>query len=209
MAEKPDIGVEINVSVKNAVGMLRHLHRQQLPFAVSVALNDTSNDVQSAVRQRLPQDGFTLRRRQFINNTIWRKPGLDFANKQSLSAGVRIHPERDVLAKFETDSIKAPSQGKSLAVPIAARPSKGAVVPKSLWPRSLGRSAFKLKLRKGGEGLFRRIGKGLQLLYVFKSVVPLRKRLHFADTARSIVTQMWPKRMDDALAKAIRTAKKK
>lgn len=205
------IDVKIEVSTKAVVGMLRHLHRDQMPFATSLALNQVANDVQAAIRQSLPQHGFTLRRKAFIDRTIYRQPGVDFATKLKLSSGVRIHPQRDVLAKFETDTVKRPQAGRSLLVPIEARKGKGAIVPRGLWPAALGRQAFALKLKSGGKGLFRNKGRGknrgLQLLYVFKSQVPLGHRLGFEDTARQVAAIMWPGRMNAALARAIRTAR--
>lgn len=198
--------ITIDVSAKDVVGYLRFLHKDQMPFAVSVALNQTANDMQSGIRQSIGQLGFTVRRQTFINNTIYRSPGTDFSTKQKFTAGVRIHPQRDVLAKFETDRSKS-AKGGSVLVPIEARKNKGAVVPKGLWPKALGDKAFALKLRSGGKGLFRRTGSGLQLLYVFKPSVPLNHALQFEKTARAIATRMWPERMDDALARAIKTAR--
>jgi hypothetical protein len=89
----------------------------QIPFASSVALNLTANSAQSAVRGSLPGE-FTLRRRSFVEQTIYRKPGQDFATKANLVAAVRVNPERDFLAKFQDGGQKTSIAGKSLAVPI-------------------------------------------------------------------------------------------
>lgn len=109
--------------------MLRTLPANAL-FGASVGLNRTANEMQDAIREGLGSR-FTLRRKAFIQQTIYRKPGPDgdFATKDRLVAGVRINPERDILAKFEAGGQKTPREGKSIAVPLGARPSANAIVP--------------------------------------------------------------------------------
>lgn len=116
-----------------------------LKFGASVGLNRTMDEAQSAIRETLP-GRFTLRRRDFVEKTIYRKPGEDFASKDKLAAGVRIHDERNVLAKFEEGGDKTPRGGgvggagdsnKAVAIPVGARPSKTAVVPQRLQLKSL------------------------------------------------------------------------
>lgn len=105
-------------------------------FGASVGMNRTANEMQDAIRQSLPGH-FTLRRRAFIESTVYRKPGEDFASKDHLVAGVRIHDERNVLAKFEAGGFKTPMSGKTIAIPLAARPSKGAIVPQKFTLKAL------------------------------------------------------------------------
>lgn len=100
-------------------------------FGASVGLNRTADEVQAGIRAGLQGKGFTLRRKTFVEQTIYRKPGEDFARKDQpeMFARVRIHEERDVLAKHEEGGQKRPRQGRVVAVPIGARPTKDALVP--------------------------------------------------------------------------------
>ena len=98
-------------------------------FGASIGLNRTADEVQAGIRAGLQGKGFTLRRKSFVEQTIYRKPGEDFATKAKLEARVRIHDERDVLAKHEEGGQKRPRQGRVVAVPIGARPTKDALVP--------------------------------------------------------------------------------
>lgn len=100
-------------------------------FGASVGLNRTADEVQAGVRASLPAKGFTLRRKAFVEQTIYRKPGEDFARKDQpeMFARVRIHDERDVLARHEEGGSKRPTKGRVIAIPIGARPNKGDVVP--------------------------------------------------------------------------------
>jgi hypothetical protein len=202
------MNITIRVDAKGAIGWLRHVHQRQIPFATSKALNQTANDVQAAIRQSLPGLGFTLRRKAFIERTIYRQPGVDFSTKHKLSAGVRIHPQRDVIAKFETDTVKRPDRGSNLAIPgPAVRPNFSAVVGKAWTPKALGQKAFKLKLKRGGYGLFWRVARRNEFLYTLKPHVPLNHVLHFVDTARRTVALRWALRMVDAFNHAVRTAR--
>ena len=81
--------------------------REQLPYALALAINDTVNQAQAAIQTSLPTD-FTLRRASFITNTIYRQLGRDFATKANLVGTVRVNPDRDFLAKFETEAVKTP-----------------------------------------------------------------------------------------------------
>ena len=200
---------------------LAHVERllKDLPanarFGASVGMNRTANEMQDGIRASLPGK-FTLRRRAFIEQTIYRKPGEDFATKDRLIAGVRIHDERDVLAKFEAGGVKRPRDGKSVAVPLAARPSKGSVVPERfklstlffnqrglfsqaeaiLNTKGRGRRRGLLKASAGANVfvsngiVYMRQGKGrgtkLVKLWVFKKETPLPASLHFVDTAKRI-----------------------
>lgn len=123
--------------------LLKQLPRKAL-FGVSIGMNRTMDEAQDAIRKRVANK-FTLRRKTFMEQTIYRRPGLwpngDFANKDNPhSAAVRINPNRDFLAKFEEGGSKRPRGGgvggagdkdRALAVPVlgGARTSKGAVVP--------------------------------------------------------------------------------
>jgi len=88
----------------------------QIPFATSVAINNTLNDAQKAIRATLPQH-FTLRRPEFIDRTIYIGQ-QDRARKDRLVGVVRVNPQRNFLAKFETDHEKTSRSGKALAIPI-------------------------------------------------------------------------------------------
>lgn len=180
-------------------------------FGASVGLNRTANEVQDEVRKGLSGQ-FTLRRKAFIENTIYRKPREDFATKDNLKAGVRINPERDVLAKFEDGGSKTPREGKSIAVPLGARPSPTSIVPQRYTLKALffgqqglasqAKSVFKARTKSRRKLLLKRstqddifIRNGVvfqappnhrgkpKALWVFKSSTKLPQSLHFMATA--------------------------
>lgn len=180
------ITYEIELDPKPLADALREVGRQ-VPFAMSVGLNRTADEIQVAIRQGLRQH-FTLRRPAFIEQTIYRKPGEDFAKKDSLQAGVRINPERDFLAKFEEGGRKTPQPGrKTLAIPVGVKRNKFDVVTAANSIKAL-LSTKKAFIDKGN--VFQRIGRGvhayLRLAYVLRPSVKIPDSLHFIDTARTI-----------------------
>ena len=199
---------------------------KQYPFAASTALNALANAGQRAQRE-VTQREFTLRQATFILNTIKRLPGEDFATKQKLSAGYRIDPRRDFLAKFEAGGEKHAIQGKAyVAVPLPdLRRTKKGLVPRNLYPAAfkpyadqpsgitLGQQrTFIVPTKKGNRVLLQRFGgsrgrKGLRALYLFVPSVHIDPILHFQRTAEAVARSSWPRLFAEALDNALRTAR--
>jgi hypothetical protein len=206
----------------------------QLPFAYSLALNNTVNDAQMAIRAKL-HGVFVLRRAEFIDRTIYIGPA-DRARKDRFSATVRVHPDRDVLAKFEEGGDKVSKSGRSLAVPIV-RESQPMLIIRKNDPLSVQRLFEAIQKRKGhvfkgrrkkgqaapiqfgrvflvenakGTFIVERLGAGprnTRVLYWFRKSVPIDERLHFVETARDAALVSWEKNFGEALARAIATAR--
>lgn len=110
--------INLHIEISGADDLLAELSglRQQTPYATSVAINNTLNDIQRAERAHVHQT-FTVRRQDFIDRSIYIGP-QDRAKKDRLEGTVRINPERDVLAKFDDGGEKRAQRAKSLAIPI-------------------------------------------------------------------------------------------
>lgn len=159
-------------------------------FAASIGINRTMDEAQAAIRQGLG-DRFTLRRRAFVERTIYRKPGEDFASKTHLIGRVRVHDERDFLAKFERGGQKEPTRGRSaLAVPVNVRRNKADIVTRANRVAALLQSG---KAFVRGRFVFQKVGRGkrasINLAYVFKRRTPLPDSLRFAETGTRIILQ--------------------
>ena len=159
-------------------------------FAASIGLNRTADEIQSEIRDGLDRR-FTLRRSDFVKRTIYRKPREDFASKKNLMARVRIHDERDFLAKFEKGGRKKPLHGKALAIPQGGvRRNKSDIVPKGQSVRRLIESG---KAFVKGDAVFQRTGRGkkrrLILAYLFRPSVPIPASLQFEVVARRVADQ--------------------
>lgn len=176
-------------SLADVQAQLRAAAPRQVRFATSLGLNRTADEIQAAIRHSLAQR-FTLRRRTWVERTIYRQPREDFARHTSLTAGVRIHPEHDILAKFEAGGVKRPREGRFLAIPVGVRPTPSTVVPRHLRLRALleGGRAF----IRGGR-VFRRLGRGrrarVELAYLFRPAVPIPRSLGFRATSERIAAR--------------------
>ncbi|HEY9227404.1 MAG TPA: hypothetical protein VIP11_12195 [Gemmatimonadaceae bacterium] len=227
--------LEIDIQVENGAELIATLagFAGQIPYATALALNSTGNSAQRAVRAVLPTE-FTLRRPDFIERTIYIGPD-DRATKDRLACTVRVHPQRDVLAKFEEGGEKKSTSGKSLAVPVFRENAPMLIIRKGdpLSVRKLFESIEKRKGRvfKGrrkqkdgtapinygrvflvhnASGTFilerQRPGpQGNRVLYWFRKSVPIEDRLHFVATARDAALASWDENFGAALDRAIAT----
>lgn len=207
--------------------------RTQMPFALSVAINNTLDDAQAAIRSALPSS-FVLRAAEFINRTIYIAPA-DRARKDRLVGAVRVNPARDFLAKFEAGGEKTPQSGKSLAVPVFREDNKTIVIkrsdplsvqqlfksiqeragqlkrqrrPKGSAPiAAAGQSSVYLVTNAKGTYIVQRTGSTTRVLYAFEHAVPIKPQLHFEEIAMRTALARWDTNVSEAIAYALATAK--
>jgi hypothetical protein len=173
---------------------------RKAPRALTLTLNKLADDGQKAVQDSLATR-FTLRRPDFVRKTIFRQSPGDFATNSRPRAAFGVNPARDMLAKFEEDSIKAPMSGRSVAIPLpAVRPTPNTVVAKALRVSSLRddpkvrkittpNGTFLVKERKAGKVKGVRFGARTDLLYRLVPSVRLKARLRFHATAQRTIDE--------------------
>ncbi len=217
--------MEIRVTVESA-GVERHLlelRRDQVPFATSLALNNTGKAVQSAQQETI--------RRNFKIRRTWVLQGVKiarFSTKARLVVTIMIDRARDFLDKFEEGGIKRP-RGKHLAIPNEVRRTKSDIVGKAQRPRSFGfvffgrgtkatiykgnRRTFLMAKPDGSGGIFQRVGRRggsrLKKLYSFTRDARIAPMLHFHDVARRVVSRVFPEEFRKAFAQALATARRR
>jgi hypothetical protein len=164
------------------------------PRALTLTLNKLADDGQKAVQGTLATS-FTLRRADYVTKTIFRK-GEDFATQSRPRAAYGVNPERNILAKFEENSIKAPISGRSIAVPLSAvKPTRESVVSKGLRISTLRtdpkvrrittpNGTFLVKEKRAGKVKGVKLGARTDLLYKLVPSVRLTARLNFHATAK-------------------------
>ncbi|WP_434480975.1 hypothetical protein [Gemmatimonas sp.] len=200
--------MNIRISGDTAVRQQLQAIGKQMPFALSVALNGTANAVQQAVRGGLGEK-FTLRRRTFVERTIFRDRATDFATKTKPQATVRVNPSSDFLAKFEKGDTKTPRDGRSIAIPtVNARRTKSDIVTTANRPRALLDKPGHFRF---GDVLYATKGRGkrqkLIALFVFKRSARIRPRLGMEDTAGRVVPDVWELQASRAIERALSTAR--
>lgn len=213
--------------------MLRSLAVEQMPYAISTALNSTAFAVQKFEKARLPT---TFDRPTPLIQGAFR---VEKATKQTLTAKVYVDPKRAVILKTHeqggrrgdqkleryvrgkgwlpsgwravpTDKMKRnsygnPSQAEVNKI-IAGLPSVGGV-------KGDQRRVFVIPQQRGGlsPGIYRTLsrsaGAAVMKLYHFVSTAEYRARSEFVDSAHAEATRLLPGLMSAAIERAIRTAR--
>lgn len=188
----------------------------QIPFATSVALNNTAKAFQQRQRDRL-RDIFTIRNRPFADRSIKIKP---FATKQDPEVRISVDSPRgrsDIFGKFEDETSKDPFSGNSVAVPTEHVPRNPSGTIKKAWkPRQVlnrnfrdGFRAFIRTSRSGRAIFFDERGQGLKPLYWLVPSVPIEPELEFIDTANQTVEDRWQDEFVSAFDRATLTARRR
>ncbi len=216
--------MELRVDIETAGvdRFLLQLHRNQVPFATSLALNNTGKAVQSAQQEAI--------RRNFKIRREWVLQGVKiarFSTKARLVVTIVIEKARDFMVKFEDGGIKRP-RGKHLAIPNEVRRTKSDIVGRAQRPKSFGfqfhsrgpkatiykgnRRTFLMAKPDGSGGIFQRVGRRgssrLKKLYSFTPDARIAPMLHFHEIARRVVPLVFPEEFRKAFAKALATARR-
>lgn len=227
--------MEVHLEVRGDEALsdfVRSVYRDQLPFATSLAINNTAKAFQERQREHM-RATFNIRNERFMARSVKIKP---FASKRSLAAKVAIASpggRDDIFAKFEEGGKKTPQDGRSIAIPRdELRTRTGRVKAREKLRRlefkRVGRSVFKSKgtgifkgrrrtfmiRESGGRGLvFRREGpgewgsfEGTKLLWVLTPEGDIRPSLDFASNAHHIVDRVFDGEFSKAFDRALRSA---
>lgn len=213
--------MRIKVDVSEATKYLNSIAAKQLPFATSLAINETAKRVQEAQREEVKKH-MKIRRPWVLQGVKI----IAWARKNMLSAIITIDAERDFLAKFEDGGMKRP-RGEHIAVPDSVRRTKADIVSRGQRPKSFNfreagsgpeakilkgnRRTFIIERPDGSGGIYQRYGKGanaIRRLYSFTSDALIHPILHFHDTAKRVVPQVFATEFRKAFERAMATARK-
>ena len=183
-------------------------YSKQIPFATSVAMNKTINQVQTveqaAMRRELDQP-----RPATIKGIRVKR-----STKRKLEASVFVIPGIDQFLRYQVVGGTRPPRGRAEAVPVGIKLNQYGNIP----GRRQGKLA-KLLARpdtfsgtvKGVSGIWQR-GKGKQrqtvkLLASYQDRTKYKPRFHFYQHAERTVARRWASNFNRSIAAAIRTAR--
>lgn len=219
------MNITITVDPSKALRQLNDDEKNQIPFALSRAVNSTALDVQRAVRNR-QRSIFTLRRPEWADRSV---KMVKFAKKSDPTAQIGIHPpgatgeqRADIIAKFEDQTQKLP-RGRTIAIPVSARIKRGntGIISKRDRPKAYNfhqqgkrivgdRGTFVIRKPDGSGMIFQRVGKKpgtVYALYILARRARIRPNLQFIRSAQSVVDTRFNQHMVREFDKAMRTAK--
>lgn len=210
--------VTIRVNVSDTLKNLTALEQKQLPFALSLALNNVAIDAQLALRDHF-SEVFTIRRPSFVL-----KQGakiFKFSSKRDLSVVMGVDDKADFLTKFERGDVKKPTQASSLAIPVDVRRNKRDLITRGNRPRQLldrlgqkrgAGGVFRLTHREGKlvPGIYQRTGRGgrggVKLLFASTPKAQTPPVLKFAFVIGKTVEKKFQLNFDKAMARALATS---
>jgi hypothetical protein len=225
--------ITIDVNTSEALGWFDRVSHDQLPFAMSKALNATATDFQVAERAHL-RSIFSLKREQWADRSI---KVTHFAKKTELWAKIEVAPpggdaKSDILGKFEDETIKTPHNGhRALVIPLDAKRTGAGVVSESIKPKNLNfrristsgaatiyrgdKKTFMVQTADGRGFILQRTGPGIHgdlfagssVLFVLRPSAPIKPDLHFESTGQQVVDEMFFRRFDEAWEIALATAR--
>jgi hypothetical protein len=211
--------ISIRLDTKPLIDKLSAIEKTQLPFALSLAINNTGLDFQKAERARFAQV-FTERRKDFLEKQGVKRIG-PAATKRNPSVTFGVDPKASFLTKFEGGTEKVPTRGSSLALPVDIKRNKRDIITRANRPRALidrlagktgAGSVFVLKQAKGKlrPGVYQRTGRkgqAIKLLYSFQPKAKTPRVLDFALTFKATVDARFQINFTKAMADALKTAK--
>lgn len=182
---------------------LTAFQHRQLPFAMSLAINDTLADVKSEEERRLPlvldkptrftQRGLMVRR----------------SSKRRLEGEVRYKDiQRAYLMLQERGGDRLPAK-RAVVVPVRQRVNQYGNLPKGVIKRLLARPDVFSGEVNGVAGIWqrpRKRGGALKLLVAYERKVSYRPRLWFEGSAKQTARRKIGPNMARAMTRAIRTA---
>lgn len=172
---------------------------EQLPYALSVAMNEAAFTTRRHLVERTWPSHVTVRNTRFLNAAL----RIEKATKNSLVVSITDAgaPGRARLKQHDEGGTKLP-KGSNLAIPARSSQALGVRQGRRISPKSIPNTFRK------GDAVYQRTGKGgrdgLRLLFVLKSSakqpadVPLSK--DFRDAMAAAMRDSFPKAMAKALA---------
>ena len=204
--------IEINISsdIKRLQRRLNDIERNQLPFALALALTGVAFDIRKETVERVGPRSFELRDPRFLRAAI----RVEKATKHNLTARVYDHLESSDLEAHARGKVKQPVVGRHIAVPTKVltpkRRARG--VPKAWRPKQVMRKprVFMAEWR-GRKYIWRRRTKKrypIEPLYLLVSSAKMPKSFPFYSAARATFRGNIGHQMEKALRRAVRTRKK-
>ncbi len=195
--------ISFDHNIRDVMRDLSDMGRRQMPFALSLAINDTLADVERNSEKRM--------RRVIDNPTPFtlRGHGRRRASKRSLQGSVFVKDVQAAYLRFlEEGGTRGP---KRRAIPIAQgqRLNRYGNMPKGAIKRLLASPKVFSGVPKGGgrPGIYKRTGKGLTRMVDYVPQASYRPRLGWKDAAEKTARAQFPTHFWRAMRRAMASAR--
>ncbi|WP_116134328.1 hypothetical protein [Tropicimonas sp. IMCC34043] len=182
---------------------LSDIARKQIPFAVSVGINDTLSDVKKNTDKRMARildrpTPFTLRAFR-----------IKRSSKRKLGGSVYAQEAQARYLRFAEDGGERRPDGAAIVIPVRQRLNKYGNMPKGAIKKAIAR-ADTFATAKGSRlsgGVYRRTKRGLQMVAAFVGSASYAERLKFDDTANKTALARFAVNVERAMVRAFKSAK--
>lgn len=204
--------VGIRITVRNdfakTAAKLKAMAKKQVPFAISLTLNQLAREVQAEVKNQIPKN-FNLRRKWIVNGIR-----VKSSTKKSLEAAVfsrdKIMNKHEFGGSKTSSTTKVWKVGNKVAIPTALAKGGRAhgIVPEKFWPENL-KDAFRIQTKDGRDFLAIRMSGKLAIMYTLEDKITVKDRLKMRVIGNDVVKRRLNKVFGEKLAYAIATEKLK
>lgn len=192
--------ITLKSDVKNLSKKLKRIHRKQVPFATSQALNDVAFRIRNDTVKVLWPRSVKVKQRNFARVAF----RVGKSHKRNLEASVYDSLNRAFLPRQIKGGIKLPYSSTHIAIP-----TRNALTPTGRIKKAAllnNPRLFKAKIKRTNPGLWMRTKKGLVLMYHLQPRAQVDKAFPFYTFAERTVDlkfeRYWDKRMRYAIATA-------
>lgn len=201
--------VNISSDIDKAMSEVHSFWRNQIPFATSVALNDSIFDVRRRIVNSTYPAAFTVRNKAFPGK-LWRV--VPKATKKRLETVLSQTLDRGYLERHATGGQKKGRSGGRVAVPNKpeAMRSKNGRIRANLKPKRLADHKKVYVINKGQKKFIMkrgRKGQKSELLYVITPVAKIDKKFAFYEDATDTALRVFSGHWNTAMNRAIRTSR--
>lgn len=171
---------------------------RSVPWATREALSLTADDARNALRD-------TLNRYVTVRKP-WPLKGIQSRKATLANMTSKVIVKDEVLALTAIGGERLPEVGKTVAVPIKARPQKTAVTGPQKWPGALLRNKAKYfveYLEDGTSLVWKRLKRGKRLMYAIKKSVHIDQQWPAFDIVQAVVDRQFHRHCFAALDRAV------
>ncbi|WP_227271229.1 hypothetical protein [Roseobacter weihaiensis] len=196
--------MSIKHNIKDLERGLNNAARNQIPFAVSLGINKTLEDVKRNTDKRMLRildnpTPFTMRAFRVFRST-----------KRRLTGSVRAQRIQAGYLKWAEEGGTRTPKGQAIVVPVGQRVNKYGNMPRRSIGRLLGRAdtfSGSPGGRSGRGGIYKRTKRGLKLMVAYVSRARYSDRLRFVETATKTADARFAVQIERALAVALKTSR--
>ena len=206
----------VKTNTKEVSRWLQRAFKDQLPYATSIALNDTAFQVRKELVDHTYKKAFNMKNPRFASFVT----NVKKAKKNDLTASVGNLKSKvfDYLVLHSEGGIKKP-RGRHLAIPSRDLKEKyPGKIPKSQRPKNImkKKGGFTFKTKKQGIPIiaYRKVKRGkkgksgdIEIKYILVEMGKIDKELMFYEDAKKVIDKNYTKNFIQAFTRAIRSAK--